>query len=624
MKDPAKRKKVMARSMQLGHCICNPKKPCPCDVFREKDLCPCAGEREEAPAGPVRLMELVEYAGCASKIDAAMLKSALSGLPFLNDPRVLVGAPAGDDAGVYKIADDLALVQTVDVFAPSVDDPYTFGQIAAANSLSDIYAMGGRPVTALSIIGFPIRRVPENVMREILRGGIDKMTEAGVPVIGGHSINDNEVKAGFAVTGLIHPDRIAANAGAQPGDRLILTKPLGTGVIAFAAQIGRAPDGGSEAAAKSMARLNDRAAKLMLEFHAHACTDVTGFGLAGHLGAMAAASKVDVELFGDDLPLLPGVAQCLREGILSGAVERNRESFGEMIAADENVPQSLVDLCFDPQTSGGLLIVVPEPAASTLLSRLHDEGMPEAAIIGEVTAFGSGRVRLRTRRSPLSPEKGMGARTECCEPAINNNPRQEMNNMDCCAHQNESISPRSDESGNVAAIQRKFADFVQTANAPGALDGKTKRAVAIALSVHARCEPCVKSHIKRRGKKVSRKRKLMKPHGLASRSAVRRRWCFIRDCGRIREWSEGTGYRGQEWNAQGEQKLLLASCPLQPSPYLPPPRHVKISFCVSEVTGSWWCPWSSKPVWGSQESRVGSIPIHLRHLCRIVVFEAVV
>jgi selenide, water dikinase len=498
MKDLAKRKIVMGRSMQLGHCICNPKKPCPCDVLRERDLCPCAGEREDPPTGPVRLMELVEYAGCASKIDAAMLRRVLQGLPFLDDPRVLVGAPAGDDAGVYKISDDLAIVQTVDVFSPSVDDPYTFGQIAAANSLSDIYAMGGRPATALSIVGFPIRSVPEDVMREILRGGVDKMTEAGVPVIGGHSINDNEIKAGFAVTGLIHPDRIAANAGARPGDRLIITKPLGTGVMAFAAQIRRAPEGGAEAAAKSMARLNDLAAKLMLEFGAHACTDVTGFGLAGHLSAMAAASDVDVEIFGDDLPLLPGVAQCLSEGILSGAVERNRESFGDRLVAEENVPPRMVDLCFDPQTSGGLLMAVAEPSAEELLSHLHAEGMTDAAIIGRVSAVGSGRIALRSRVSPRPLGEGPGVRAASESTTIKNtDSNREASTMDCCSHQAGVISAAVEESAGVSTVQQKFLDFLQAANAPGALDGRTKRAIAIALSVHARCEPCVKSHLKK-------------------------------------------------------------------------------------------------------------------------------
>ena len=239
MKDIEKRKRVMARSMRLGHCICDAKKTCPCDVFREKDVCPCAGESLDGHAGPLKLMDLVQNAGCASKIDQATLQRVLQGLPFLDDPRVLIGAPAGDDAGVYRLADDLALVQTVDVFSPSADDPYLFGQIAAANSLSDVYAMGGRPITALSIVGFPIQAAPEAALHQILRGGIDKMTEAGVAVIGGHSINDPQLKAGFAVTGLVHPERIVTNAGARPGDCLVLSKPLGTGVISFAAQIGR-------------------------------------------------------------------------------------------------------------------------------------------------------------------------------------------------------------------------------------------------------------------------------------------------------------------------------------------------------------------------------------------------
>ena len=240
MIDVEKRKRVMARSMRLGHCICDPKKSCPCDVLRDHSVCPCAGERLETVSGEVRLTDLVERPGCASKIDAAALRKILAELPEVNDPRVLVGMPAGDDAGVYQLDGNLALVQTVDVFSPSVDDPYMFGQIAAANSVSDIYAMGGRPITALSIVGFPIRSLPDDVLQRILRGGIDKMNEAGVAVIGGHSINEREIKAGFAVTGLIQADEVYTNAGLQLGDRLILTKPLGTGVLAFAAQISRA------------------------------------------------------------------------------------------------------------------------------------------------------------------------------------------------------------------------------------------------------------------------------------------------------------------------------------------------------------------------------------------------
>jgi selenide, water dikinase len=478
--------------MQLGHCICNAKKPCPCDFFQEKDVCLCAGERPGGQTGPVRLTDMIESAGCASKIDDSTLRRVLQGLPFLDDPRVLVGAPAGDDAGVYQLDDELALVQTVDVFSPSVDDPYTFGQIAAANSLSDVYAMGGRPITALSIVGYPIRTAPEEALHEILRGGLDKMAEAGVPVVGGHSINDNEIKAGFAVTGLVHPDKIVTNAGARPGDRLILTKPLGTGILAFAAQIGRAPAEGLAAAARSMAQLNRTAAERMVKCGVHACTDVTGFGLMGHLGPMAATSKVDVELFWDDLPLLPGVLECLTEGIGSGSLERNRESFGGCVAADEGVPPTMLDLCFDPQTSGGLLIAVPEAAADELLERLHAAGIAEAAMIGKVLAPGTGRVLLRTRGqgqiAAASSARGMAHG----EPII-----QETEKMGCCEGSSESGHQAAGDRADVAAIGQKFQEFLQAAGSPGTLDGKTKRAIAIALSVYARCEPCVKSHIKK-------------------------------------------------------------------------------------------------------------------------------
>jgi selenide,water dikinase len=475
VKDLEKRKRVMGRSMQLGHCICDPKKPCPCDTLRQQDVCPCAGERVETAAGPVRLTQLVESAGCASKIDQATLAKVLQGLPSLDDPRVLVGMPAGDDAGVFQLDEAVALVQTVDVFSPSVDDPYTFGQVAAANSLSDVYAMGGRPITALSIVGFPARSMPDAVMRDILRGGIDKMTEAGVAVIGGHSIRDNEIKAGFAVTGLIDPKRIATNAAARCGDCLVLTKPLGTGILAFAAQIGRAPAGGPEAAARSMTTLNKRAAERMIEFGAHACTDVTGFGLMGHLAAMAAASKVDVEIVLDDVPLLPGVRECAAQGILPGAIERNRESSGHALAASDGVPPAMLDILFDAQTSGGLLIALPAPSADALVARLHEDGIAEAAVIGRVAAAGTGRVLVRTRETGTQLVS------------------QETSVMSCCEG---SGSAAGGESAAVEA-QQKFQEFMNAAVAPGRLDARTKRAVAVALSVLARCEPCLKIHVKK-------------------------------------------------------------------------------------------------------------------------------
>ena len=347
--------------------------------------------------------------------------------------------------------------------------------------------MGGRPITALSIVGFPLHTLPTDALHEILRGGIDKMAEAGVAVVGGHSINDAEVKAGFAVTGLIHPERIVTNAAARPGDCLILTKPLGTGIMTFAAQIGRAPAGATEAAARSMAALNRDAARLMIECNAHACTDVTGFGLMGHLGAMAAASGVDVEIVWDDLPLLPGVLECLAEGIASGAVERNRESSGDCLVAGDGVQPAMLDLCFDPQTSGGLLIAVPASAADDLLGRLHAAGVTEAAVIGKVVGAGSGRVfsahatadgRFRSfgrRGQSRFRDHGFAAilRQLGVSPPRHHPEQQpiarEANVMACCDPNHQPDQPASDTAGvgGVTVAERKFQEFLQAAGAPG-------------------------------------------------------------------------------------------------------------------------------------------------------------
>lgn len=389
--------------MQLGHCVCDPAKSCPCDLFIEKNVCLCAGERLEAPSGPIALTRLVEKAGCASKIDQAFLKAALDGLPTLADPRVLVGMPAGDDAGIYDLGDGTALVQTVDVFTPSVDDPYEFGQVAAANSLSDVYAMGGRPITALSIIGFPARKLPDDVLRQIMLGGIETMKEAGVPVIGGHSINDDQIKAGFAVTGLIRTDQVATNANAQVGDALILTKPLGTGIVAFARQIGRARQESVSAATRSMTTLNRHAAEQMARHRVHACTDVTGFGLMGHLAEMARQSGVDVELCWDDIPFFPGVLEAVADGILPGGVDRNKESCGSRVFAGPNVSEPMLDMCFDAQTSGGLLISTAADNAERLLNALHDAGVAEACVIGRIACKGEGRIFVNTSQARKMP-----------------------------------------------------------------------------------------------------------------------------------------------------------------------------------------------------------------------------
>lgn len=492
-----RRKRVMQRSIRLGHCICDPKKPCPCDLFKERSICTCAGERLESPTGPVQLTKLVEKAGCASKIDQAFLKQTLKDLPAIDDPRVLVGIPAGDDAGVYDMGDGTALVQTVDVFTPSVDDPYTFGQVAAANSVSDIYAMGGTPITAVSVIGFPVRKIPDAAMREILAGGIDKMNEAGVAIIGGHSINDSEIKAGFAVTGTIDKNKIMTNAAARPGDVLILTKPLGTGIVAFASQIGRASAESIKASAASMTSLNKIAGRLMVEFGAHACTDVTGFSLMGHLGEMALSSGVDVEVTWDDIPLFPGVLEYAAAGILPGATERNKESCSDRVIADESLPQEMIDICYDAQTSGGLLVAIPEKKAGDFLKALHSQGISAAAVIGKVTGKGSGRVQIRangTRKVPTAATAPSAQpKPQPQQPAL----KPQTEDVPCCADAVTSSKTSTGESSDVAQIKAKFKDFLGAASAPHNLDAYTKQAIAIALSVAMRCEPCLKMHLKK-------------------------------------------------------------------------------------------------------------------------------
>ena len=505
-----RRKRVMQRSIKLGHCICDPKQPCPCPLFKEKNVCTCAGERLDSPTGKVELTKLVEKAGCASKIDQAFLKQVLKDLPGIDDPRVLVGVPAGDDAGIYDMGNGQALVQTVDVFTPSVDDPYVFGQVAAANSVSDVYAMGGTPLTALSVLGFPVRKIPDEAMFQILAGGIDKMKEAGVAVIGGHSINDAEIKAGFAVTGVIDKDKVVTNAGARPGDVLILTKPLGTGIMAFAAQIGRAEPAGVEAAAKSMTTLNKEASRLMVEFGAHACTDVTGFSLMGHLAEMAASSGVDVEVVWDDIPLFPGVLESAAAGILPGAIERNKESCSHRVAPDASLPAEMIDLCYDAQTSGGLLIAIERKKADRFLKALKDAGVEHAAIIGRIRAKGAGIVHVVTTGArkipPVEPAATAKAPAEpaappTAEPARSDVKSPASEEVACCADAVGSTSSAVGGSSEMEQIKAKFKAFLSAANSPHGLDAYTKQAMAISLSVATRCEPCLKMHLQNARKK---------------------------------------------------------------------------------------------------------------------------
>jgi selenide,water dikinase len=396
----ARRKRIMGRSIALGHCICNPKDPCPCDLFKQKNVCLCAGERIEDAPENVPLTTLVENAGCASKIGQEDLKRALSGLPRTIDPRVLVSSETCDDAGVYRLTPRTALVQSVDVFTPVVDDPYAFGEIAAANSVSDIYAMGGRPLTALSIVAFPIETLSPRIMNRMLQGGVDKLREAGVALLGGHSIKDREIKFGFAVTGVVDPRRMTVNSKARPGDLLILTKPLGTGTLSFARQLGRAPADGLAEAERSMRSLNRAAAGLMAAAGVTTATDITGFGLAGHLGEMAAQSGVEIEVYAAALPVFPGVLGLIKAGVISGAVERNREYAASFVKRDRAAGEDLETLLYDPQTSGGLLIAVRASKAPVLLAALHKKGVPHAAVVGRVVRKAARPRILLSARAP--------------------------------------------------------------------------------------------------------------------------------------------------------------------------------------------------------------------------------
>jgi len=388
-----KRKRVMGRSRKLGHCVCDPRKPCPCPLFIEKNVCLCAGERlPPEPAQPtVRLTEHVRNAGCAGKIGQKDLHAVLSQLPPVTDPRLVVGMATADDAGVFRLASGVTIVQTVDVFTPVVDDPYLFGRIAACNSVSDVYAMGGTPVTALSVIGFPIHRLPHAVMADILRGGMDTLKEAGTVLLGGHSIDDEEVKFGFAVTGLIEESAVVTNSGARPGDQLILSKPLGTGIISFASRIGRADSASVAACHAAMATLNRSAAEIMQRHGVHAATDVTGFGLLGHLFRMARESGVTVHLTADTLPLLPGVLDLAAAGVFSGANEKNLEYCEGNVDFAADVPEAVRAILFDAQTSGGLLMAYPPDRAPAALAELIAAGLP-AALIGTVAEPSTGRI----------------------------------------------------------------------------------------------------------------------------------------------------------------------------------------------------------------------------------------
>jgi selenide,water dikinase len=300
-----------------------------------------------------------------------------------HDPNVLVGFDHADDAGVYQLTPETALVQTVDFFTPVVDDPYTFGQIAATNALSDVYAMGGKPLTALALVCFPEKGDLE-ILERILAGGLSKMIEAGCTVVGGHSIRDDETKFGYSVTGVVHPKRVLANQGAQSGDRLLFTKALGTGVISTAIKKGEAKEDWIAAAVKSMTTLNKSAAEVIAkDFEVHALTDVTGFGLIGHAREMALASNVSFVFHSANVPVLPGALECIHAGYIPGGLKANRDFAECLVGYDASVPEDLRTLLFDPQTAGGLLISVSAKDAAPLTRELQNVGVP-AVEIGQV------------------------------------------------------------------------------------------------------------------------------------------------------------------------------------------------------------------------------------------------
>jgi len=303
-------------------------------------------------------------------------------LPPIVDPNVLVGPETSDDAAVYRLTDELGLVLTVDYFTPIVDDPYAFGQIAAANSLSDVYAMGGRPIAMLSIVGFPKDRLPLGILGEILRGGAEKGREAGVSVVGGHSIDDAEPKVGYAVVGLVHPGRVWKNVGARPGDALVLTKPIGTGIISTAIKQAKAGPQAVGAAVRTMATLNRAAAEAAVRVPVHAATDVTGFGLLGHLREMTAGSKVRARLWASRIPLLPDVVALAEAGMVPGGTKRNLRASASVVRWDSRIPDALQAVIADAQTSGGLVFATPDGPA--LLQVLKEAGVSEACQVGEV------------------------------------------------------------------------------------------------------------------------------------------------------------------------------------------------------------------------------------------------
>ena len=340
------------------------------------------------PDEKVKLTSMSPAAGCAAKIGPGTLAGILQGLPGFEDPNLLVGIETSDDGAVYQISEDTALIQTLDFFPPMVDDPYVFGQVAAANALSDIYAMGGEPKVALNIVAWP-NCVNPKFLGEILKGGADKVKEAGAVLAGGHSIQDDVPKYGLSVTGLVHPDKVDKNCGAEPGDVLVLSKPLGTGIVNTAVKAEMASEEAEAEVIRVMTTLNKKAKEIMEKFPVHACTDVTGFGLAGHAMEMAEGSQAEIVIHVDQLKVQIAALEYARMGLVPEGAYRNRQYTEDRMQIDPAVPEEKQDIVFDPQTSGGLLFAVRPETADKILKKAEEAGVAEDwAIVGEVRAAG--------------------------------------------------------------------------------------------------------------------------------------------------------------------------------------------------------------------------------------------
>ncbi len=362
----------------------------PQSVYRRTDDVWVLGSLASPTTGPsVRLTQETAYGGCGAKLAKGLLATILCGLPRLESDDLIVGIEFADDAGVVRISPETALIHTADFFPPMVDDPFSFGRIAAVNALSDIYAMGGTPLAGLNLVSFPLSLYDRSTLKEILRGGLSALEEAGAVLAGGHTVEGQELLYGMAVTGTVHPNRVWRNGGARVGDHLVLTKPLGTGVLTTAAKAELVDPAQLTGAIRWMATLNRQAAEAARQADPHAVTDVTGFGLAGHAAELAEASKLSVELFLNQLPLMGGAYEAAATGLVPAGTGKNRDSLVDALKISDGADPVRVDLALDPQTSGGLLVACEPAAAGTLVRRL-----PGAAVIGRCIEGTAGSVRL--------------------------------------------------------------------------------------------------------------------------------------------------------------------------------------------------------------------------------------